>query len=149
MEPAIHIPAALLFLPKLNPSGSCAVHGSGLQIHGLLDTSRFVAFSDEGHALPSPAGQHLHCVSPSSWQTPRCSVASLRDPTCIPSALSLLTPWIPQSPNQTPASHFPSWVSELRERRDSGTCLSTTPPGCCLPFVFLVVKSTQEEDDLL
>lgn len=69
-------------------------------------------------------------VSPSSWQTPRYSGASLRDPTCILSALSLLTPWILQSPV------FPSWVSELRERRDSGPCLSIKrTPGCCLPFV--------------
>lgn len=108
----------------------------GLHFHRLPSTPKFVALSDEGHALLLPAGQHPHCVSPSFCQTPRYSIASFRDPTCIHSALPLLTPWILQSPNQTPASHFPSWVSDLREWRDSGTCLSIKrTPGCCLPFV--------------
>lgn len=130
-------PVVLLFLPVLNPSGPFAVLESGSAIPQAAEYTQVCRLL---RRRPHPGfflWVNTRIVSHLPLVRLPSSVASLKDPTCICSALPLLTPWILQSPNQTPASHFPSWVSELREWRDSGTCLSIKrTPGCCLPFVF-------------
>lgn len=145
MEPAIPaalIPARAQPVQSLSSSWITVCNSTSSQEH-----PGFVASSGEGHAPASPGGQRSHFLHLPRAE-PQLFWSFSKDTPCILSALSLLTSWILQSPKQTPASHFLSWVSELREQRDSRTCLSSNIHQTAIALGVLVAKSPQAQGDL-